>query len=96
MITYSEQITTTISGDWTVSDIVQMNTPQGWTSTVRYICIDSTSGNMIDSFIINYYNDDYNNWYQCYNTGSFLIDELIRVKGWNIIPPTNIENDFLN
>ena len=95
MINYSEQITTTVDGDWSVKSISQINIEGiGWTSTVTYVC--KSGSEIINTFNLSYSGQDYNNWFQNYSTGTFLIDELIKAKGWNIQTPTNIEQDFLN
>ena len=98
MINYTQTITQTITGDWSVQNVF-INFAE-FIANVRFKCMDS-NGVLVDTFAIDYLKTDntfgYDYFWQNFNSGLFLLQELIRVKGWvGINIPNNIEQDFLS
>lgn len=93
MIHKTEEKIITVTGDWSVNEIQQYKN-EGWTSYVRYKC--EYEGQTIDTFYITYTGEEYNAWFTNYTSGKFLIDELIRVKEWNISVDEAVEEEFIN
>lgn len=93
MIQNTEEKIVTVSGDWSVNEIQQFKNDKWW-SYVRYVCV--ANGAIIDTFSITYNGDEYNTWFENYTSGIFLLEELVRVKGWDIIVDGTIEDEFFN
>ena len=48
----------------------------------------------IDRIFLNYSGAEYNQWWEDFNNGKFLYDELVSKNNLNIEVPEDIENDF--
>lgn len=95
MITINQPITLTNNQTWTVSTITQWNNQGVWSAKVVYNKLGD-NGQVIDSVALDYTGTDYNTWWDNYNNGAFLIQNLITHLSLNVSIPPNIEDEFEN
>jgi hypothetical protein len=95
MIPYSQTKIQTIQGKWSVQKVSVENFRGLWAAKVRYECKDN-NGNSVDSFVINYTADKYNDWFENFNTGTFLLEELKKEKQLTEEIEADSEGNFFN
>ena len=95
MIQVTQNIVKTINGNWSVKRVAMNNTLNKWMSVVEYICKDE-NGNRIETFSKTYTGEAYNTWFNSYNSGTFLLQELLEKQQIQANIPEDIEGQFLN
>lgn len=93
MIHNTEEKVERIEGEWMVTEVQQFKTDE-WSAYVRYICLNENQ--KVDEYAVTYTGEEYNQWFSNYNSGTFLLQELVRLKGWNLNVPGAIESEFMN
>lgn len=81
--------------NYDVTNIVQQKINGKWQADVQYSVYDQDN-NFIESILLSYTGEEYNQWFDNYNSGKFLLEELIVKKQLNADIPLGIEQEFIN
>jgi hypothetical protein len=97
MITLNEQIIIANTQNWVVANIRQDYDKENklWSALVVYSAYNENN-EFVDSYEMRYTNEDYNKWFNEYNSGSYLLQNLIKAKELNAKIDSNIDSEFLN
>lgn len=83
-------------GTWNIIGVHQVTGPnRNWTARVEWHCTDA-EGNIIDHKTIEYSGAAYNEFWDKYINGAFLLSELIKTLGITATIPEDIEDSFIN
>lgn len=81
--------------NYEIVNILQQKIDGQWRAEIQSVVLDD-NGNIIDTVLQEYSGESYNNWFRDYNSGSFLVQNLITDENLNIAVPPNIEDEFIN
>jgi len=97
MITINEPLTIAQTQTWVVTDVHQVfnNENKLWCSVVTYTMYNENN-EFIDTYELRYSNEDYNKWFNDYNSGVFLLQNLLNAKNITATLDNNVAEEFLN
>lgn len=78
-----------------IAHILQQRINNQWIAQVQYSVFDQF-GNQKKSIVLTYEGEEYNNWFKNYNSGEFIIQELLDKKEIKAEIPKDIEENFVN
>lgn len=62
---------------------------------VSFIILDE-NGKRVDTKVIEYRDEDFNSFWESFNSGKFLYDELVEKEGFDVEVDEDVENSFVN
>lgn len=95
MIQSEQPIVKTITLTYEIAHILIQKINGEWRSEVQTTVKDQ-DGNFIQSIVNTYNGEDYNNWWNDFNSGRFVAEEVITKNNISVTIPPTIEDDFIN
>lgn len=95
MIQAEQPIVKTITLTYEIAHILIQKLNGEWSADVQTTVKDQ-NGNFVESLVNTYTGNNYNTWWDNFNSGRFVIEEIISKNSLNAIIPPTIEEDFIN
>ncbi len=74
---------------------IQNDANLGLIAVIRFVVKDD-QGNQVDTKTIRYSGEEYNMFWNNFNSGKFLYEQLVTKDTLPVSVPDSVENDFLN
>lgn len=95
MINSNQPITIIRNLSYNIEHILIQHIDNQWKATIQTSVTDE-EGKRIDTLVNEFTGQEYNEWWNDFNSGQFVIQKIIELNNIDANIPETIEQDFLN